>query len=212
MKTMIPRAHPLPDGLVIMFEGIDGVGKTTQLDLARKTLEDAGWPVVATRNLGGTPIGEALREVILSPVKRPPMTDFYVSLAIQEPLLGLIDSARKEGKIVLMDRGPLSLAAYQIFGSEIPESIGWGHVKAGMERIRPEAVIFYDTDVKTALQRRSEAKSDYFESKSPQYFERVAEGYRKAAGRFDTVITVDAAQDIQAVQEQTMAAIAQLLA
>lgn len=209
---MIPRAHPLSGGLVIMLEGIDGVGKTTQLELIKRALEDAGWPVMATRNLGGTPIGEALRDVILSPVKRPPMTDFYVSLAIQEPLLDLIDSARAEGKIVLMDRGPLSLAAYQIYGSEIPESVGWQYVKTGMERIRPEAVILYDTDVKTASKRLSTAKSDYFESKSPQYFERVAEGYREVARRFDTVTVIDASQDIKAIHDQTSAAITRLLA
>ncbi len=65
---MAQKAKRIEGGLVIIFEGIDGVGKTTQLELARKELEKAGWPVVTTRNMGGTPIGEALREVMMSPV------------------------------------------------------------------------------------------------------------------------------------------------
>jgi dTMP kinase len=209
---MVPSPHPLPHGLVIMFEGIDGTGKTTQLSLVQKALEQAGWPVLSTRNLGGTPIGEALREVILSPVERPPMTDFYTSLAIQEPLLNMIDAARKEGKIILMDRGPLSLAAYQVYGSDILEVDGWHYVASGMERLQPEAVILYDIAViETALGRKHSEKPDYFESKSQNYFQRVAKGYHIAAQRYPVVTTIDADQSIDAVQEQTMAVIIQLL-
>lgn len=195
-----------------MFEGSDGVGKTTQIELTQKALEAAGWPVLSTRNLGGTPIGEALREVLLSPVERPAMTDFYVSLAIQEPLLDLIDATRKEGKIVLMDRGPLSLAAYQVFGAGVDETTGWRHVEAGMDRIRPEAVILYDMDVQQAMERkRQRASADYFESKPADYFQRVAEGYRTAAGRYDATV-IDAAQSAEVIQEQTIAIISGLLA
>lgn len=196
-----------------MFEGIDGVGKTTQLDQAREALEAAGWPVIATRNLGGTPIGEALREVIKSPIERPPMTDFYTSLAIQEPLLDIVDAARAEGKIVLMDRGPLSLAAYQIFGTGVDEPLGWQHVDAGMSRLKPESVILYDTDIQTALERRRKnpGKTDYFESKSSDYFQKVAHGYQVAARRYPVVTTIDAAQPINAIHEETMAVISKLL-
>ncbi len=210
---MLPRARQLPDGLVIMFEGIDGTGKTTQLNLAKEALEKAGWPVLATRNLGGTPIGEALRDVIMSPLERPPMTDFYTSLAIQEPLLDLIDTARSQGKIILMDRGPLSLAAYQIYGAGVDESIGWQHVGNGMDRIKPDAVILYDMDPGPALERNRKhpEKASYFESKPPEYFQKVAEGFRAAGTRY-SVTAIDAAQSIDDVQMQTLAAISGLLA
>lgn len=211
IELMVPKAKTLPDGLVVIFEGIDGVGKTTQLHLAQEALEKAGWPVMTTRNLGGTPIGEALREVIKSPLERPPMTDFYVSLAIQEPLLDVIDQARKEGKIILMDRGPLSLAAYQVYGTDILEAVGWQYVEAGMERLRPESVILYDMDAKTALSRKDGKKTDYFESKPLSYFQKVADGFRKAAGRYRQATIIDGAQSISSIHEQTMAAIAELL-
>ncbi len=196
-----------------MFEGIDGAGKTTQLQMALEALEADDWPVFPTRNMGGTPIGEALRAVILSDLERPPLTDFYASLAIQEPLIAVINQAREEDKIVLMDRGPLSLAAYQIYGGGIDASLGWRHVESGMDRIKPDRVILYDADPDIALARvRNPSKqSDYFESKPLDYFRRVAEGFKEAAERYGGVVTLDAAQPIAAVHELTMSAINELL-
>ncbi len=212
MVGMIPDAKPLPHGLVIMFEGIDGVGKSTQLKLVQEALENAGWSVMTTRNMGGTPIGEALREVIKSPVERPPLTDFYISLAVQEPLLELIDKARSEGKVVLMDRGPLSLAAYQIYGAGIDPEFGWQHVSAAMDRISPKAVLLYGVDdVRTALGRKQGNGQDYFENKPDDYFVKVAEGYREAARRYGVVTMIDASRTIPQVEAATMAAITKLL-
>lgn len=210
---MFPKAHPLPAGLVIIFEGVDGVGKTTQLELARKTLEGAGWPVMATRNLGGTPIGEALREVMMSPLERPPLTDFYMSLAIQEPLIDVIDAARKEGKVILMDRGPLSLAAYQIYGGGVDETLGWPHVDKAVGRIKPDAIILYDMEPRAALGRNREhpEKASYFESKPADYFSRVASGFREAAGRYPAEV-IDASRPIGEVHERTMSVIQHLFA
>jgi dTMP kinase len=214
MERMLPNARPLPNGLVIIFEGIDGVGKTTQLQIARQALEKAGWPVFATRNMGGSPIGEALRKVLMSPLERPPLTDFYASLAIQQPLLDMIDEARKAGKIILMDRGPLSLAAYQIYGRDIEENMGWRYVTGSMDRIKPEAVILYEMDPETALlrNRKHPEKASYFESKPPDYFTKVARGFQTAAGRYpDTTTTINAAEPVETVQERTMAVISKLL-
>jgi dTMP kinase len=215
MVGMLPQVKPLPNGLVIIFEGVDGVGKTTQLKLVQETLEQAGWPVLATRNLGGTPVGEALREVLLSSVERPPLTDFYVSLAIQEPLLEVIDAARQEGKIVLLDRGPLSLAAYQMYGHDVDEALGWPQVENAMQRLQPEAVLLYDMDPALALERNRQhpEKASYFESLPLGYFEKVAAGFRTAAQRYSQVVTtIDAAQPIPVGQAQTLAVIAKLLA
>jgi len=210
MELMVPDPHPLPNGLVIMFEGIDGAGKTTQLELVQKALEEAGWPLMATRNLGGTPIGEALRKVIKSPLERPPLTDLYISLAIQEPLLDIIDQARKEGKVILMDRGPLSLAAYQVHGTAIDRETGWQQVANGMDRIKPEAIILYDIDMETAAERRQPDKADYFEQQPAAYFQRVSEGYQEAVERYPATV-IDGTQSVVAVQEQTLAAVAKLL-
>ena len=195
---------------MVIFEGLDGSGKTTQLTMARQELESAGLLVMATRNLGGTPIGEALREVMLSQTERPPMTDLYTSLAIQEALLMEIDAARSAGKVILVDRGPLSLAAYQLFGRGIGET-AWHYVEEGMSRFHPEVTILYEIETTAALARaRHIGSGDYFESKPETYFEAVARGYEAVKNKY-SVQTVDASQSVEVIHTQTMALIEKAL-
>lgn len=206
--------RPVSDGLLVVFEGIDGAGKTTQLDLARDALLAQGWSVHTTRILGGTPIGEELRKAMLSPIERSNETNLYISVAIQEALIGGIGSERAAGKIILMDRGPLSLAAYEIYGGGLDEALGWKYVDSAMKRFRPELTILYGVDTKTALGRvqKKSGKPDYFENKPASYFGRVAEGYAVAAKRYPSgVVTIAAGQSIEAVHAQTMSAIQQAL-
>lgn len=208
------KPQPLENGCIIVFEGMDGVGKSTQLRMAAEALKAEKWPVHTTRNLGGTPIGEALREVMKSHLERPSETNLYLSLAIQEALLQALQKERAAGKLILMDRSPLSLAAYEIYGSGLDENLGWRYVEAGMLELDPDLTIIYAADTQTALQRaRQKSKaSDYFESKPVDYFERVAQGYHIAAKRCkaETVI-IDASQSIDDVHAQTMRVIAKAL-
>jgi len=203
----------LRGGRLIVFEGIDGSGKTTQLELARKGLVEQGWPLSTSRNLGGTPIGEKLRGVIKSPLPRPEMANLYISAAIQEALIEAISTERNQGKLVLMDRGPISLAAYEIYGGGLDDETTWRHVDDGMARLKPDLVLIYRSDVPTALDRIKHAgQADYFESKSADYFERVAEGYQAAAERYPEVSRViDADRSIDEIHRDTMALIRQVL-
>lgn len=214
MGTMTTQPQPLTNSLLIVFEGIDGSGKTTQLQRAQKVLQAAGWPVYATRNLGGTPIGEALRTVIKSKFERPSTTNLYISAAIQEALIDAIGLERRKGQIILMDRGPLSLAAYEIYGAGLDGDLAWPHVDGGMARLAPELTILYRTDVETALERarhKAEA-SDYFESQPSKFFEKVAAGYEAAARRYPRHIAViDANRSVEAIHADTMDAIEQAL-
>lgn len=202
-------------GLLIVFEGIDGTGKTTQLRMAAEALAAEGWAVETKRSLGGTPIGEALREVILSPLPRPNTTDLYISAAIQEALIEVVETGREQGNIILMDRGPLSLAAYEIFGSGLDAELGWKHVDRGMARLQPELTVLYDADVSDALQRTRQkpGRADYFESKPSIFFEQVSQGYHEAAKRCpEHLVKVDANRSIEAVHEATMSHIREVLA
>ena len=201
-------------GLVIVFDGIDGVDKSTQLELAKTQLESDNWSVLASRNLGGTPIGEELREVMLSTIDRPSMTNLYISVAIQEALLDKIEQERAKGLIILLDRGPLSLAAYEIYGSRLDEATGWQYVDAGMLRLGPELTIIYNAKTEEALDRLKSkpGQSDYFESMPLEYFERVADGYDIAAKRYeDFTVKIDAGQEVNTIHEQTMQVINQAI-
>lgn len=202
---MSATPQSVPDGLIIMFEGLDGVGKSTQLRLAAKELERAGWPVHTTRNLGGTPIGEALRKAMLSKHERPVTTDFYISIAIQEALISELDTQRQQGKIILIDRGPLSLAAYQIYGGGFDEAMGWRAVDDGMQSIHPELIIDYSGDIDTAVERahHESGTPDYFESKPRNFFVRVAKGYKIAADRYP-VRVLNANRSIDKIHAETM--------
>jgi dTMP kinase len=211
---MSQEATKLKDGLLIVFEGIDGVGKTTQLELAKEALLKEGLAVETSRNLGGTPIGEALREAMLSPHPRPETTNLYLSVAIQEALIEATEHRRQGGSVILMDRGPLSLAAYEIYGSGLSETLGWPHVDNGMKRLRPELTIIYTADVKTALgrARTKSGGADYFESKPLDYFERVAAGYASAAGRYPAqTFMVEADRSIEVIHQETMRLIRHIL-
>ena len=95
----------IDDGFLIIFDGIDGAGKTTQLVLVKKEFDNNNWHVHTTRNLGGSPIGEELRNVVLKPIERPALTELYISVAIQEALIENLTKERENGSIILMDRG-----------------------------------------------------------------------------------------------------------
>ena len=195
-----------------MFEGIDGVGKTTQLQRAEKALKQDNWAVSTSRSPGGTPIGEALRSALLQPVPRPAMTDLHIAVAIQEALIEAIDTERASGSVMLHDRGPLSIAAYQIYGGGVDESMGWGYVDDGMKRLKPDLVIIYTCSPQAALARAQQKSTpaDYFESKPLSYFEKVADGYTEIAKRYTSVV-IDADQSIEAIHNQTMQHITELL-
>jgi dTMP kinase len=209
---MTKPAQHRQKGLVVLFEGVDGVGKTTQLKLAQEALAKLGRTVHATRNLGGTPIGEALREVTLSPTERSPETDLYISVAIQSALAESIQAERQDGKVVLVDRGPLSLAAYHIYGNGVDGQLGWRYADDGMRRFSPDLVILYQTDLDTALSRtkRRQGKTDYFASQPKAYFKRVVRGFSEASKRYPVRI-INASGSIDEVHRETMAAIESLL-
>jgi dTMP kinase len=202
-------SRTVPGGLVVFFEGIDGVGKTTQLGLAYESLSADGWSLATTRAHGGTDIGEALRDVSLSDIPRPVETDFHISLAIHEALARKIDEYCEKGRIVLVDRGPLSIAAYQIYGDGMDRDTGWEAIEHDLNIFGPETNIIYTAAVSVALDRArklSRSRVDYFESKPNEYFDLAQQGYMDAAERFGATV-IDAELPIDSVHLQTMSVI-----
>lgn len=192
-------------GLVVVFDGIDGTGKTTQLKLAEEELKADGWQVHATRNLGGSPIGEELREVLFMHIERPGLTDFYVGVAIQEAFFQIVERERNNGSIILIDRGPMSLAVYQSYGSGIDKELAFKYADEGMSTIKPELYLVYDADLKTALERTSKRSqaADYFQMKPDSYFKNVSRGYKDCVKRYECK-TVSAESDLDTVHKHTM--------
>lgn len=212
---MIAEHKQIPGGLVVFFEGIDGVGKTTQLELAAESLRTDGWRVETTRGHGGTEFGELLRSASLSKAARPVTSDFYLSRSIHEALLPKIDENRAKGYITLIDRGPLSIAGYQMYGDGLDLELGWPAIENELKSFSPELNIIYTATVsvaqRRALERSNGKKQDYFESKPAGFFDMAQQGYIDAAERFGAVV-IDAEQSIEHVHAQTQEAIQAVLA
>ncbi len=199
----------VPGGLVIVFEGLDGVGKTTQLDLTKQALEAAGWLVYSGRSHGGTPIGEQLRSVSHSDTPRPPLTDLYISFAMHAALAEELASQRLQGAICLIDRGALSNAAYQLYGGGLLDSLGWGVIDSEIYVYNSELTPLYQAPVAVALARaqsKTGGNADYFGSKPANYFEKVNRGYQDAARRYELPL-IDANRSAELVQVDTMQAV-----
>src|ERR1700730_2866198 len=110
-------------GKLIVFEGAEGAGKTTQIRLLTDRLTGARIPCVAMREPGGTPVGDAIREILLHPEQE--ITDAAEALLFMasgaERIAREVLPSLVEGKVVLLDRFFLSTYAYQIFGRGLPE-------------------------------------------------------------------------------------------
>lgn len=203
---MSTQPKPIPGGLIIVFDGIDGVGKTTQLQQTAASLRAAGWLVYTTRIHGGTPIGEQIRSVSLAKLTRPVETDLYLALAAQAALVVELASKRQEGYICLIDRSPMSIVGYQIYGDKLDPDLGWSEVDASMGRFAAELSIIYTASVTVALKRaqqKIEGNDDYFGSRSEAYFAAVQSGYREAATRYGAKI-IDSEQGLEQVHAATM--------
>jgi dTMP kinase len=165
-------------GRFITFEGIDGAGKSTQIEVVANALRARELPLVITREPGGTPLGEALREVIL----HQPMTSAAETLlmfaARAEHLERVIRPALEAGTWVLCDRFTDATYAYQAGGRGMsPERIGeleqWVHPD-----LQPDLTLLFDVPPEVAAQRLARARSaDRFESEQVDFFGRVRRAY-----------------------------------
>jgi dTMP kinase len=168
-------------GKLITLEGIDGAGKSTHLDGIGELLRSRGKDLVVTREPGGTPLGEKLREVLLSQAMNIETETLLMFAARREHIAQVIAPALAEGRWVLSDRFTDATYAYQ--------GAGGGLAKdriATLERwvnggLQPDLTLVFDVPVKVALARLSKARKDRFESENTAYFERVRAGYLERA-------------------------------
>lgn len=175
-------------GRFITVEGIEGAGKSTHLAAVRDLIEEAGYRVVLTREPGGTPLGEAIRGLLLRPDAGPMSADAELLLmfgARAEHLARVIRPALSGGDWVLCDRFTDATYAYQGGGRGIPEER-----IAALERwvhgdLQPDLTLLLDLPVATGLARVARrGPEDRFEREEQAFFERVRATYRARAERF----------------------------
>jgi dTMP kinase len=193
-------------GLFITVEGIDGAGKSTQLASLRRFFKQRGDTVLLTREPGGTAIGEALRDMILSaPEPLHPETEALLMFAARrEHLARVILPALAQGQTVLCDRFTDATYAYQGYGSGVDlRKLAQLELWA-LGPLQPDVTILLDVAVAVAKQRASaERKPDRFERERAEFFERVRAGYLERARQHpQRFIVVDSGQTPDQVRER----------
>lgn len=201
-------------GAVICVDGPDGVGKTTEIRLLADELQAQNFEVETIRLLGGSPIGEMLREVDFSPLPRPARSNLHIALAIYYSLSPKLNELRSTGKVVLVDRSPLSIIAYQVYGDGLNADEGYSACGEAMRLISPDLTLLLLAPLDVLAERHSKRhgveNSNYFENQPPEYHERVLAGYQKASTVY-AAKTIDANTSTEEVHTQALKAVELLL-
>lgn len=193
-------------GLFIVMEGPDGSGKTTQINLLKEYLEEAGYECLITREPGGTVIGEEIRQIILNPEHKEmsPVTEMLLYAASRAQLVHeVIGPALEEGKIVISDRFVDSSIVYQ----GIARKLGISTVSAvnapGIGIYRPDGIFFIDLSEAEGLRRKKEQKNlDRMEQEGIDFHHMVSEGYRKVLSGRPEVMKIDGGRSIDTIQKK----------
>jgi dTMP kinase len=193
-------------GLFISFEGIDGAGKSTHIDRVAQLFRQAGRAVVLTREPGGTPLSEKLRELVLHEPMDALTEALLMFAARREHLVQVIEPALARGDVVLCDRFTDATFAYQGGG----RGFDW-QVLTQLERMvqtlpdgalrQPELTVWFDLDPQIAAKRLASARvPDKFESQPADFFAAVRAGYAKRQAEMpERFARINAAQSMEAV-------------
>ncbi|HEY8565302.1 MAG TPA: dTMP kinase [Beijerinckiaceae bacterium] len=202
-------------GLFITFEGGEGAGKSTQIRLLREHLDALGRSCVVTREPGGSPRAERIREHILSGAAKPlgPFAEALLFYAARRDHLDtVIRPALAAGQVVLCDRFSDSTRAYQgALGALDPELIrDLDRVVVGTTR--PDVTLILDVPpslgLARAARRRQDGAGDRFEAEPPSFHERLAEAFREiAAAEPERCVLIDGTGTVEEVAERIRSAL-----
>lgn len=182
----------------ISFEGIDGSGKSTQAHLIAEALRQRGEDVVLVREPGGTPLGEAIRTLVLEPgAYISPRAELLLFSAARAELVDrVITPALERGSVVIADRYIDSSSAYQGGGRGI-EDPDWfeQHHAFVTSSLLPQRTYLIDLAPEEAQARRARREADRMESGDDEYYHRICTWYRRLALRHpDRIAHLDGAQ------------------
>lgn len=198
----------------ITLDGIDGSGKTTQLNVMKQWFEQNNLPVVFTREPGGTAFGEALREIVLKVGNQidPRAETLLMFAARQQHLVDVILPNLNKGINVVSDRFTDATFAYQGGGKGLPETDIDTLQTWVQGSLRPDLTILLDVSLETAMQRIEGAREkDRFEQEDSAFFTRVRDTYlRRAAAQPEAYAIVDSSRDKDWTKNQIEMALNQL--
>ena len=212
LRAFLCPGASIPRGFFLTVEGLDGSGKTTQIDLLERSLRDYGFSVARTREPGGCEISEEIRHTILTTDHMemcPACEALLYAAARAQHVHEVIRPAVERGQLVLCDRFVDSSIAYQGGGRELGTEVVRGLNAPAVGDMMPDATVYLAIDHQLALERRHSASSlDRIEVESAAFHGRVQSAYEKLIGedrkRF---LLVDGEQDVQRVAADVLDAV-----
>jgi len=191
--------------MFITLEGPEGSGKSSQLPDLAEFLSGQGWDVLTTREPGGTPIGDQIRQILmrLDNQELHPRTEILLFLASRAQLVEqVIKPALREGKLVLCDRFGDSTLAYQGYGHGLNLDTLRTMLDFATDKLKPDLTLLLDVDVETGLQRkRKEDEWNRLDAYALAFHQRVREGYHELCRQEpERWRVIDAMQPKEAVQ------------
>lgn len=190
--------------IVISFEGIDGSGKTTQINLLKNRLESDGFDVRLFREPGGTELSEVIRGLLLNPeLEIHPVTEILLFSSARSQLIAEKVLPLKETEtVIILDRFYDSTVAYQGYGRA---SVALDQVhqinRIASHGIVPDITFYLRVDLETAEQRRSAFAKDRMENSGDDFFRKVIYGFDELAAMEPRIKTIDANQAAELIHE-----------
>ena len=188
------------EGYFISFEGGDGSGKSTHIQILREFLEERGYDVILTREPGGTPISEKIRSIILDKAnsEMDDMTEALLYAAARAQLVSqIIRPALEEGKVVICDRFVDSSMAYQAYARGLGDSVKTINAFA-VGDCMPDLTILLKVNPQVGSSRIGNRERDRIELASSDFHKKVYEGYLQLEKLYpERIVGIDAADTIE---------------
>lgn len=204
-------------GLFVSFEGGEGSGKSTQIRRLEKWFRDQGKDVVVTREPGGSPGAEEIRNLLLTgdPGRWDAVTEALLMFASRrDHVERTIRPALEDGKVVLCDRFADSSVAYQGYGHGLGADYIRNLWKLAIGDFKPDITLIFDLPIELGLERAGarfanvSAAEDRFERMGLEFHQRLRDGFREiASDEADRCSVIDASGDVEAVSERVIAAV-----
>ena len=175
------HAKKTSNGIFITLEGCEGSGKTTHSDILANYLKNSGYPVVRTREPGGTAFAESLRKLLLDPKSKiSPLTELFLYEAARaQHITDIIIPSPEKGRVILCDRFTDATLAYQGYGRGLDKQMIELLNKIASRGIKPSLTIYLDISAGAGLKKARKLKkgTDRLEMETISFHNRVRKGY-----------------------------------